>query len=252
MAPAAVLDQGVPTALIADAVAALRAGSPVAVLDAESREGETDLFFAAASLQPADLRFLRVQAGGELYMAVSHQLSKSFGLPFLGAVLDSRSAEPSFSALPFLSKGVGGMCQGSCSVGISLDLRTSHTGAPDDERSATCRTLAKLYEEVKSQVPPLGTTAAAERLGAVFHTPGHIFLCQEHADGLAARRGHTELSVALAKLAQITPVMVGCVMLCNEGEEFGALSPVKARQWALAKGIPFLTGQDIAEGCANL
>jgi hypothetical protein len=38
--------------------------------------------------------------------------------------------------------------QGSCSVGISLDHRSTKTGAPDDERSLTVRRLAELYQEV--------------------------------------------------------------------------------------------------------
>lgn len=38
--------------------------------------------------------------------------------------------------------------QGSCSVGISLDHRSTKTGAPDDERSLTVRKLANLYQEV--------------------------------------------------------------------------------------------------------
>lgn len=39
--------------------------------------------------------------------------------------------------------------QGSCSVGVSLDHRSTKTGAPDDERSLTIRRLAELYQEVR-------------------------------------------------------------------------------------------------------
>jgi 3,4-dihydroxy-2-butanone 4-phosphate synthase len=75
---------------------------------------------------------------------------------------------------------------------------------------------------------------------------GHIFLCQENPKGLATRRGHTELSIALARAAGIVPVMVGCVMLSNEGSEYGALGPDAARAWAEQHDIPFLEGPDIA------
>jgi 3,4-dihydroxy-2-butanone 4-phosphate synthase len=41
-----------------------------------------------------------------------------------------------------------------------------------------------------------------------FHTPSHIFLCIESVGGLQVWIGHTELSVALAKLASIVPILV--------------------------------------------
>ncbi len=60
-------------------------------------------------------------------------------------------------------------------------------------------------------------------------------------------RGHTELSVALAKAAGITPVLVGCVMLSNSGDDYGALSPDAAAAWAEQNGVPFVEGPEIVE-----
>jgi len=37
----------------------------------------------------------------------------------------------------------------------------------------------------------------------------------------------------------------GCVMLCKDGDNFGALPPKATRTWALGKNIPFLIGPDI-------
>lgn len=76
---------------------------------------------------------------------------------------------------------------------------------------------------------------------------GHIFLCQENPGGLSARQGHTELSIALARRAGVTPVMVGCVMLSNSGDDYGALGPDAAREWAMSHGVPFLEGPEILE-----
>lgn len=233
----------------------LASGGCVAILDAEAREGETDLFFPAESLQPADLRFLRMQAGGELYISVGHEVAALFGLPYVGSVLELEEAKKSFPVLGYLGKGVGGMCQGSCSVGVSLDHRSTHTGAPDLERSFTCRRLAELSRELNAAAAAasiVGTTkngqvSAARRLGEEFHSPGHIFLCMENSKGLEARRGHTELSIALARHASIQPLMVGCVMLNNEGDDFGALPPERARAWARRNGVPFLAGEDILQ-----
>lgn len=163
------------------------------------------------------------------------------------------------------------MCQGACSVGLSLDHRDVRTGAPDDQRSVTCRRFAEIWEEVragggeggeegvvaggeegeggegKGENKGLSVEEAAKKLGDEFHSPGHVFLCVESEGGLRRRRGHTELSVALAKLAGITPIMVGCVMLSNDGDDFGALPPNRVRDWALKNNIPFLTGKEIID-----
>ncbi|CAI7931569.1 unnamed protein product [Closterium sp. NIES-54] len=274
---------------IQGALDALRAGQCVAILDDESREAETDLFFPASAVQPADLRRLRIDAGGELYIAVGYEVAETFGIPYIANALEAAAnpkAPPSntgsascngvgdraatgFPVLKYLGKGVDGMCQGSCSVGLSLDHRSTHTGAPDSERSLTCRRLALLWEEIRAERANSSEEAgkaegggkaeqedAMRRLGKEFHTPGHIFLCIENPEGLRRRRGHTELSVALAKLAGITPVMVrppthgvgrkvGCVMLSNSGDDYGALPAASARQWAAANSVPCLTGPDV-------
>ncbi|CAK9218270.1 unnamed protein product [Sphagnum jensenii] len=38
---------------------------------------------------------------------------------------------------------------------------------------------------------------------------------------------------------------VRCVMLCKDGDNFGALPPKATKAWASGKNIPFLTGLDI-------
>ncbi|XP_024375117.1 uncharacterized protein [Physcomitrium patens] len=227
------------------ALEALRNGECVAVLDGEEREGETDLFFPAASLSPASLRLLRTQAGGEMYMSVGHEVASAFGLPYIGNVLALTEVSAKFPVFQYMEKSKGEMCQGSCSVGVSLDHRTTKTGAPDVERSYTCRRLAELFQEVKEM--ETSVDASQRRFGEEFHTPGHIFLCVENGKGLSVRTGHTELSIALANAAGVTPVMVGCVMLSNDGDDFGALRPAPARAWAASRNIPFLTGSEIVK-----
>ncbi|CAG9463737.1 unnamed protein product [Pedinophyceae sp. YPF-701] len=226
------------------AVEAVRSGRPVIILDDAGREGETDMFFAGLHATPAALRTLRTQAGGEMYVAISRDCAASFGLPLAGAVF--RAAAPQFEVLGHLGKSTGDMCQGDCSVGISFDHRTTKTGAPDDQRSYTISRFSQLAAEVAESGASVAD--AARQLGEEFHSPGHVFWCQEGQDGLAARRGHTELSVALARAAELpAEAMVGCVMLCNdEGDNYGPLPPDAAMAWGAAHGVPFLTGPEIA------
>ena len=42
-------------------------------------------------------------------------------------------------------------------------------------------------------------------------------------------------------------MQVGCVMLENEGELFGALSPARAEAWCNERNVPFITGAMIVD-----
>lgn len=107
------------------------------------------------------------------------------------------------------------------------------------------RRLAEMAQEALARSPS-EVEANGAAFGAEFHVPGHVFMCTEASGGLAMRQGHTELAVALCRAAGLVPVMVGCVMLCSEGDSFGALSPDEARKWAAEAGVPFLDGKDMA------
>ena len=80
-------------------------------------------------------------------------------------------------------------------------------------------------------------------LGAEFRTPGHIPLCRESHGGLDTRQGHTELAVAVARLAGVTPCTIGAEMLQPNGDH--ALPVAQARKYAAKHNIPMVTGQDL-------
>jgi len=100
------------------------------------------------------------------------------------------------------------MCQGLCSMGFSLDHRSLKIGAPDVERSFTCRRLAKLWQKVVNFKNEVKRKEAARLFGEEFHTPSHIFLCIENASGLHVHNGHIELLMALTKLVGIVFISV--------------------------------------------
>ena len=84
---------------------------------------------------------------------------------------------------------------------------------------------------------------AIAALGAEFRTPGHIPLCRESSGGFASRQGHTELAVAIARLAGMVPCTIGAEMLQPDGDR--ALSQQDARAYGEDRGIPFVTGADL-------
>ena len=85
------------------------------------REGETDIFFPAINLKPENMRYLRREAGGEMYVAIANEVARHFDLPYASDVFTA--ASDTFSVLKGMDKYTGDMCQGRCSVGLSFDHR---------------------------------------------------------------------------------------------------------------------------------
>ena len=81
--------------------------------------------------------------------------------------------------------------------------------------------------------------------GSEFRTPGHIPVCRESPGGLSVRQGHTELAVAIARLAGLLPCTIGAEMLEPEGDN--ALSVNSAKEYSRINNIPMITGEDILE-----
>jgi 3,4-dihydroxy 2-butanone 4-phosphate synthase len=79
----------------------------------------------------------------------------------------------------------------------------------------------------------------------VFRTPGHMALLRA-ADGLLdQRKGQTELSVAMAEMAGITPAITICEMLDDESGY--ALSKADAKLYARKYKLEFVEGPEVIE-----
>ena len=130
---------------------------------------------------------------------------------------------------------------------LSLNHRETYTGITDKDRSLTTRRFAELTNQVLEN--NIDDKEAKRLLGQEFRTPGHIPVCRETEGGLSRRQGHTELAVGLARLSNVTPVVIGAEMLQPDGDL--ALSVEDAKQWASERGIPFLEGVDIISALNN-
>ncbi|MFL2962476.1 MAG: 3,4-dihydroxy-2-butanone-4-phosphate synthase [Candidatus Poseidoniaceae archaeon] len=218
------------------AVDAFRAGKPVCLFDAENREGETDLLFPGQSAEAATMRQLRFDCGGLLFLAIGHEVGERFSLPFLQ---DLHMDERLMSDYPVLKELQTDDLQydARSAFTLSINHRDTFTGITDRDRALTTRRFAELYSELSEG------DNALEMLGKEFRTPGHIPVCRESEGGLSRRQGHTELAVGLARLAGMTPVVIGAEMLQPDGDL--ALPVDDARVWANERGIPFLTGKEL-------
>tara|TARA_B110000495_G_scaffold80859_1_gene69464 strand:- start:370 stop:1077 length:708 start_codon:yes stop_codon:yes gene_type:complete len=226
--------------MISRAIEAFKSGNPICLFDSENREGETDLLFPGQFAQPATMRQLRKDCGGLLFLAIGHDIGELFSLPFL----QDLHTHPALVADNLVLKELvtNDLRYDSRSAfTLSLNHRGTYTGITDHDRALTTRRFAELSEEC--QQAGLSGEDARKALGNEFRTPGHIPVCRESEGGLSRRQGHTELAVGLARLAGMTPVVIGAEMLQPDGD--GALSVEDARAWAMQRDIPFLEGAQL-------
>jgi len=224
--------------LIRKAAEAFSQGNPVMVFDSDFRECETDLLWPAAAATPAVMRQLRQDCGGLLFLAIGDDVGEKFGLPWLQ---DLHTHPALVEENPVLGKLITDDLQYDTRSAFTLSLnhRDTYTGITDYDRALTTRRFGELADEMSDS----NAIEAMTALGKEFRTPGHIPLCREAPGGLATRQGHTELAVAIARLAGLAPCTIGAEMLQPDGDR--ALSVEDARAYASRHDIPMLTGEEI-------
>jgi 3,4-dihydroxy 2-butanone 4-phosphate synthase / GTP cyclohydrolase II len=156
-------------ARIEDAIAALRAGTPILVTDSEDRENEGDVILAAQTLTDEWLAWTIRHTSGYLCAPVTDDTADRLGLPLM--VADNR--DPLRTAYT-----------------VSIDAAQGvTTGISAADRAHTIRLLAD----------PLSTADT-------FVRPGHVIPLRAKAGGVLERPGHTEAAVDLCRLAGLAPV----------------------------------------------
>jgi 3,4-dihydroxy 2-butanone 4-phosphate synthase len=204
------------------AVRAMAAGEPVLIHDADDREGETDLVYPAGAVTPAALARLRNDAGGLVCVALADAVARAFDLPFARETINHPAADG--SELDYGDRS---------SFSLTVNHRNTYTGITDDDRATTITALAR------AAAAPDETDFADE-----FRAPGHVHLLRGASGGVAERRGHTELALALADAAKRPPAVVVCEMLDDAG---GALSPADARAYAERNGLVYIEGRELLD-----
>jgi 3,4-dihydroxy 2-butanone 4-phosphate synthase/GTP cyclohydrolase II len=164
---------------IDEALAELRAGRPIVVVDDPDRENEGDLILAAEKVTPEAVNFMLKHARGLICVPMEGQRLDELEIP----LMTEHNTEPLETAFT-----------------ISVDDRENHTGISAEERARTVRRL------VDPQARPTDLVR-----------PGHIFPLRAREGGVLARAGHTEAAVDLAKLAGLYPAGVICEIMNEDG-----------------------------------
>jgi len=215
----------------------LAGGEPILIFDAADREGETDLVILSERATPELVRLLRQDGGGWICTAISDELRRQLGLPFYTDLLDSASDDyPMTAALGQESLRYDRRSP----FGIHVHYRANYTGIPDNDRAGAIRAIGLLARDA----PTISLEELCHRFASEFSAPGHLPILYAAPGLLSERKGHTELSVSLARMAGLSESVTVCEMLGDSG---GARSVEAARAYAKEHGFPFLEGRSIVE-----
>lgn len=216
---------------IKEAVKELKKGNLVLIHDSGDRENEVDLVVGAEFVRPEDVATMRQDGGGLICLAMSKEIGETLSLPFMTDILEY--AQKKYPSLNYLKANDIPYDEKS-SFSLTINHRETFTGIFDQDRALTIREFGKFCRNLPSKDP-------VKEFGKRFRSPGHVPLLL--SSGLDRREGHTELSLALLKMAKLTPVAVVCEML--DSQTHRSLSKEKAIKYAEKNHKVFLEGSEI-------
>ncbi len=165
---------------VEEALAALRAGRPVLVTDADDRENEGDVVLAGETLTTEWLAWTIRHSSGYVCAPMSAERADALQLPLMVA----DNADPLRTAYT-----------------VTVDAKTGvSTGISAADRAHTIRTLAS-------------AATTAEHL----IRPGHVVPLRARPGGVLERAGHTEAGVDLCRLAGLEPVAAIAELVHDDG-----------------------------------
>jgi 3,4-dihydroxy 2-butanone 4-phosphate synthase/GTP cyclohydrolase II len=169
-----------PFARIEDAIAAIRDGRMIIVVDDEDRENEGDLTIAAEKITPDAINFMATHGRGLICMPMTRQRLDELDIPLM--VAQNTTVFDTAFCVSIEAKGV------------------TSTGISAADRAAT----------VLTAIDPNTRPADLAR-------PGHMFPLRARDGGVLVRAGQTEAAVDLARIAGLYPAGVICEIMNPDG-----------------------------------
>lgn len=164
---------------IDEALADLKLGKIVIVVDDENRENEGDFIVLAEKATPQAINFMATHGRGLICTAITEERAKLLNLhPMVAVNTDAHGT----------------------AFTVSVDHKTNATGISAFERSITVNALI-----------------AEDSVAEDFKRPGHTFPLIAKSGGVLQRSGHTEAAVDLAKLCGAAPAGVICEIMKDDG-----------------------------------
>lgn len=166
--------------IVQDILEDIRRGKPIILVDEYDRENEGDIVIAAEMCNVKNLVFTMNHARGLMC------------LPIAGAILDRLEIPPMVT---------NNTDKNETPFTVSIDARDGIT------------TGMSVYDRLKT----ISVLLSPESLPEELTRPGHLFPLRARDNLLKERRGHTEGSVQLVKLAGLSPVAMICEIMNNDG-----------------------------------
>jgi len=192
-------------ATIEEAIADIRQGKMIVVVDDEDRENEGDLTIAAQFVTPDAINFMAKHGRGLICLALTPERCEEMGLDLMAAKNES-PFKTAFTVTIEAREGV--------TTGISAADR-AHTIQVAIDPQSIPRDLVQ---------------------------PGHVFPLKAKPGGVLERTGQTEAAVDLARLAGLNPSGVICEVMNDDGTmaRVDDLAPFCARH-----GLKMVTVADL-------
>lgn len=162
------------------AIAEVRAGRMVILVDDEDRENEGDLFLAAEKVTPEAINFMALHGRGLICLSLTEDRCDELDLPSMVGT----NTSPLGTAFTVSIEAASGVSTGISAADRS---RTIQVAIGDDTKPSD---LVR---------------------------PGHVFPLRARNGGVLVRTGQTEGSVDLARLAGLKPAGVICEIMNEDG-----------------------------------
>lgn len=187
------------------ALASLRSGGGVLVVDDEDRENEGDLIFPAQTITNAQMAMLIRHCSGIVCLCLTDDHTRRLELP----MMTDKNTNTQQTAFTISIEAA---------VGVT-------TGVSAADRVATIR-----------------AAVADNACPTDLRRPGHVFPLRARPGGVLERRGHTEATVDLMRMAGHAPCGVLCELTLDDGS-MARLPQVAA--FAVSQQMPLCSVEDI-------
>jgi 3,4-dihydroxy 2-butanone 4-phosphate synthase / GTP cyclohydrolase II len=169
-----------PFATIDEAIADIRAGGMVVVVDSPDRENEGDLVMAAECVTPEAVNFMARYARGLICLSLTPERCDELGLPMMTQL----------NRTPY-----------GTAFTVSIEARTGvSTGISAADRAHTIRVAVDPATRPEDLIQP-----------------GHVFPLRARPHGVLERTGQTEASFDLARMAGFSGAGVICEVMNDDG-----------------------------------
>ena len=165
---------------VESAINALKSGKGILLVDDEDRENEGDLIFSTQHITQQQMAMMIRECSGIVCLVLEQDDVERLNLPQMVSVNNSRNK-----------------------TAYTVSIEAKHgvtTGVSAADRICTIQTAAN-------------PDSKADDL----NTPGHIFPLLANSGGVLARRGHTEGTLDLIKLAGLTSKGILCELTNQDG-----------------------------------